>query len=200
MSIGLYDAALINKLKNWTAKTGAVVTGPDETRRLFEWKADTTNDKPIDLPLIALRRGRDIPLQSYLKQPRTFDGVYIETSEQKIVSLSSIPINMSYQIDIYTRYQKEADEYLRNFIYNIINYPSLTVVIPYNNANYEHESNIRLTGSVQDNSDIPERLIPGQFTRYTIPILIDDAYLWSVPVRDNLTLETEVEIKLKNED
>ena len=200
MSIGLYDTALVNKLKKWTANTSVVVTAPEETRRLFEWKADTTNDKPIDLPLIALRRGRDISLLSYLKQPRTFDGVYIETSDKKIVSLSSIPVNLSYQIDIYTRYQQEADEYLRNFIYNIVNYPALTVVVPYNSANYEHESNIRLTGSAQDNSEIPERLIAGQFTRYTIPIQIDDAHLWSVPVRDNLTLETDVEVKLKNED
>ena len=200
MSIGLYDTALLNKLKRWTANTSAVVTAPEETRRLFEWKADTTNDKPIQLPLIAIRRGRDIGLTSYLKQPRTFDGVYLEANESKIVSLNNIPINISYQIDIYTRYQQEADEYLRNFIFNIVNYPLLSITVPYNGVNFDHESSIRLTGSAQDNSEIPERLIAGQFTRYTIPIQIDDAYLWSVPVRDNLTLETELEIKLKNED
>lgn len=200
MSIGLYDTALVNKLRKWTTNTSVVVTAPEETRRLFEWKADTTNDKPIDLPLIALRRGRDIGLTSYLKQPRTFDGAYIEANDKKIISLNNIPISISYQIDIYTRYQHEADEYLRNFIFNIVNYPSLNIVIPYNSVNYEHESNIRLTGSAQDNSELPERLIAGQFTRYTIPIQVDDAYLWSVPVRDNLTLETELEIKLKNED
>lgn len=200
MSLGLYDTALVNKLKKWTANTSAVVTAPEETRRLFEWKADTTNDKPIQLPLIAIRRGRDIGLTSYLKQPRTFDGVYLEANENKIVSLNNIPVNISYQIDIYTRYQQEADEYLRNFIFNIVNYPLLSITVPYNGVNFDHESSIRLTGSAQDNSEIPERLIAGQFTRYTIPIQIDDAYLWSVPVRDNLTLETELEIKLKNED
>lgn len=200
MSIGLYDTAFVNKLKMWTANTSAVVTAPEETRRLFEWKADTTKDKPIALPLIALRRGRDIGFERFLKEPRTFDGPYIEATDQKIVSLSSIPVTISYQIDIYTRYQQEADEYLRNFIFNIINYPSLIVTVPYNNVNYEHESNIRMIGTAQDNSEIPERLIAGQFTRYTIPIQIDDAFLWSVPVRDNLTLETELEIKLKNED
>ena len=67
MSINLYDTALVNKFKKWTTNTSVVVTAPEETRRLFEWKADSTNDKPIDLPLIALRRGRDISLLSYLK-------------------------------------------------------------------------------------------------------------------------------------
>ena len=96
MSIRLYDTALVNKLKKWTADPHAVVTAPEETRRLFEWKADTTNDRPIDLPLIALRRGRDINFQSFLKQPRTFDGPYLETTDNRIMSLSSIPVNISY--------------------------------------------------------------------------------------------------------
>ena len=50
---------------------------------------------------------------------------------------------------------------MRNFVFNIINFPTLDITIPYNNLNYTHTSNIRLTGSVEDNSDIPERLIPG---------------------------------------
>jgi len=41
------------------------------------------------------------------------------------VNLHAIPIILPYQIDIYTRYLKEADVYCRNFIYNIINYPTL---------------------------------------------------------------------------
>lgn len=56
-----------------------------------------------------------------------------------------------------------------------------------------------MINEVQDNSDIPERLIAGQFTRFTIGITVDDAYIWSVPIRDNLTLETELHVKLKDE-
>jgi chorismate synthase len=51
-----------------------------------------------------------------------------------------------------------------------------------------HISNIRLTTEVEDNSDIPERLISGQFTRLTIGIDIDDAYLFDVRIRDNLSI------------
>lgn len=120
-------------------------------------------------------------------------------NENKVVSLSNIPIGLNYQIDIYTRYFAEADEYMRNFVFNIINYPTLNIEIPYNNINYTHTSNIRLLSEIEDNSDIPERLIAGQFTRFTISITVDDAYLWSVPVRDTLTLETELEVKLIGE-
>ena len=31
--------------------------------------------------------------------------------------LNAVPITLKYQIDIYTRYQEEADEYVRNFIF-----------------------------------------------------------------------------------
>ena len=105
-----------------------------------------------------------------------------------------MPISINYQIDIYTRYFAEADEYVRNFIFNIINYPTLNVSIPYNGIDYIHTSNIRMSGTVSDNSDISERLIEGQFTRFTISLVVDDAYLWSVPMRSNLKVETDVQI------
>ena len=58
MSILLYDEALLCKLKNWVVDPNMTITGPDETRELFQYQADTNNDKPIQLPLIALRRDR----------------------------------------------------------------------------------------------------------------------------------------------
>ena len=195
----LYDDAFTNKIKNWVNDNSLKITGPDETRRMFTYRADIKNDEPIQLPRIAISRGKTIGIQNISKKPTTFDGLTLEANENKIISLSSIPINLNYQIDIYTRFFQEADEYLRNFIFNIINYPKLDINIPYNNVNYTHTSNIRMMDEVQDNSDIPERLIQGQFTRFTIQINIDDAYIWSVPIRDNLILEAETQIKLKDE-
>ena len=96
------------------------------------------------------------------------------------MSLNFIPIKLDYQLDIYTRYQKEADEYVRNFIFNIINYNKIIIDVPYYDEYFEHTSTIRVGNDVHDNSNIPERLIPGQFTRYTLDINIDDAYLWDI--------------------
>ena len=200
MSVGLYDKALTEKISKWVSDPKMTITSPDETRRLFQYRADIKNDAPIELPLIALRRGKSINVINTSKKPTTFDGYTLQANEKNIMSMSNVPISLDYQIDIYTRYFSEADEYVRNFVFNIINYPTLDISVPYNDVNYVHTSNIRLVNDIEDNSDIPERLIPGQFTRFTIGITLDDAYLWSVPIRRNLTVETEVQVKLRNED
>ena len=200
MSVGLYDKALTEKISKWVSDPKMTITSPDETRRLFQYRADIKNDAPIELPLIALRRGKSINVINTSKKPTTFDGYTLQANEKNIMSMSNVPISLDYQIDIYTRYFPEADEYVRNFVFNIINYPTLDISVPYNDVNYVHTSNIRLVNNIEDNSDIPERLIPGQFTRFTIGITVDDAYLWSVPIRRNLTVETEVPVKLRNED
>lgn len=62
-----------------------------------------------------------------------------------------------------------------------------------------HNANIRLEGTATDNSEIPERLIAGQFTRFTIPIYVDDAYIFDYRFKPNYSVEYEVEVKFKDE-
>ena len=103
-------------------------------------------------------------------------------------------------LDIYTKYFAEADEYARNFIFNFINYPKLSIEIPYNNAKVVHDSTVLVESTISDSSDIPERLISGQFTRFTIRLTVDDAWLFSVPFMDNWKIETGlIEISNDNE-
>lgn len=198
MALRYYDEALLNKIKNWVKDPNMRITGPDETRRLFEYMADVTNDEPIKLPLIALRRGRGITLHSVNKRPLTFDGVTVEANKEKSIQLNGIPITIPYQLDIYTRYFAECDEYVRNFLFNFINFPKLTVNIPYEGTNLSHDANITLGTSIEDNSDIPERLVAGQFTRFTFTFEINDAYMFSVPIRDNVSVDcSNIEIETK---
>lgn len=198
MALRYYDEALLNKIKNWVKDPNMRITGPDETRRLFEYMADVTNDEPIKLPLIALRRGRGITLQSVNKRPLTFDGITVEANKEKSIQLNGIPITIPYQLDIYTRYFAECDEYVRNFLFNFINFPKLTVNIPYEGTNFLHDANITLNTSIEDNSDIPERLVAGQFTRFTFTFEINDAYMFSVPIRDNVSVDcSNIEIETK---
>lgn len=200
MALRLYDTALLNKIKGWVKDPNMTITGPDETGRLFSYVADVTDDKSIKLPLISLRRGRDIELHSTNKKPLTFDGATTSANKQKSIQLNAIPITIPYQLDIYTRYFAECDEYIRNFTFNLINFPQLTIVIPYNNINLDYEATITMGSTISDNSDIPERLMPGQFTRFTINLEITNAYLFSVPVRDNVFIDDikDIEVKLKD--
>lgn len=192
MSINLYDSAFLEKIKSWVRDEKMTIVGPDETRRFFEVTADKTNDKPIQLPIISLQRLREIEIRNVNKSPLTRDGMTIEARLEaedsnavaKIITLTAIPISISYQIDIYCRYAEEANEYVRNFVFNLINYPKLTITIPYNNINYKHNAGIILQSSITDNSDIPERIVPGQFTRMTLQCILNDAYLFSAPIRN----------------
>ena len=188
MAVRFYDEALLKKFQKWTADTQVHLTGINETRRLFEVVADTNNDKPIQFPLIALSRNGGYTIQEKYKQPRSYNGNALVITTDSGAKLNAIPIGISYQIDIYTRELAEADEYARNIVFNIINYPKLNIEIPYEDSGLTHDANIRLTTDVEDNSDIPERLISGQFTRFTIGIDIDDAYLFDVRVKDNLSI------------
>ena len=169
---------------------------PNEVTRLFQMRADLTNDKPLKLPLIALSRETDIQLLSANKKPLTFDGMMKEANEEKTLQINAIPIQIGYQLDIYTRFFEEGDEYLRNFIFNFVNYPKLKITLPYNESNIEHNANITLIKTVEDNSDIAQRLFPGQFTRWTIKLLIEDAYLFSTPYVDNVSIDENIDIEI----
>lgn len=198
MSIRLYDDAFIKKLQSWTKGTNVSVVGPNETKRLFEMIADEGNDSPIKLPIISLKRPGGFTILHTTKRPLSFDGLVVDATTEKTKQINAIPISIPYQIDIYTRYLEEADEYIRNLVFNIINYPKLDIVIPYYDEGRTHVSNIRIAGDVEDNSDIPERLISGQFTRYSIKIEIDDAYLFDIKYRDVYKFSFETDIKNNN--
>ena len=64
-------------------------------------------------------------------------------------------------------------------------------MLPYQGMDVKHQSSVRIEPNVEDNSDIPERLIPHQFTRQTLNVTIDDAYLWDVKIRDNIQIELD---------
>ena len=52
--------------------------------------------------------------------------------------------------------------------------------------------------TVEDTSDIPQRLFSGQFTRWSIRLTIDDAYLFSAPVEKNWSMDTNaLKVNLK---
>lgn len=248
MATYLYDEALLKKLKYWTQSTNVHVYGTEETKNLFEVIADESNDSPIELPIISLRRSRGYNIidGGTTKRPLSYDGfavtdqefdsygdaadfcqqngldevvilpksfwvdskkfnTYLDASNycaeygidvndihtatwekyyikaddihpKYTTSIRAIPISISYQLDVYSRYAKEADLLMRNLVFNIINYPGFTINIP--KANLTHTARLVLGDSVEDNSNVPERFIEGNLTRLTINLTIDNARLW----------------------
>jgi hypothetical protein len=189
MAISLIDDSLYAKIQGWIKDPKMVILKPNETLRLFQTVSDQTNDKPLTLPLIALSRDNDVEILQTNKKPLSFSGRILDSNSNNIQLLNGIPIIVSYQLDIYTKTFIEGDEYLRNFIFNFVNHPRMIVTIPYNNINFKHTANVRISSTVTDTSDIPQRLFSGQFTRWTIKLNVDDCYLFSVPISTTPSIE-----------
>ena len=198
MSVRYYDEALVKKIQNWIKDPNMVILKPNEVARLFQIRADQNDDKPLTLPLISIARDPEVEVLSTNKKALSYSGMVVERNETQNISLDAIPIEIKYQLDIYTKEFPEGDEYLRNFIFNFINHPKLKITIPYNDINFDHESNVRIMSTVEDTSDIPQRLFSGQFTRWSIRLTIDDAYLFSAPVEKNWSMDTNaLKVNLK---
>ena len=210
MACRYYDDMLVAKLLKWLPTTSNLrVLNPSESKRLFELTADDSKDKPMTLPLVALSRGKDIELLSTVKQPRSYDGLRLISTEVKsdlsdlkgdeykkacaalpdgTYTFNVIPIKLVYDLNIYTKTADEADEYVRTFLFKLINNPVIKVRIPYNGTELEHIANIRVMNNVSDTSDISERLFSGQFYCWTIQLEIQDAFLFNIPYRKNWKL------------
>lgn len=183
MAVSYYDEALTNKIQSWIYDPNMRVLSPESFTQLIQLKANDKPDRPITLPMITISRKPSVKLGIVGKKPLTFDGKRLQGNEVDVVSLNAIPIELEYQIDIYTKEYIEGDNYLREFIYRITNEPKMKIVIPYKDVNIEYDSYIRIMPNIEDNSDIQQRLFKGQFTRWTIGVTVDDAYLFSVPYK-----------------
>lgn len=189
MALEYYDDVIAAKIARWLPSTDKIrVLKPDETRRLFELNAHDKNDEPLQLPLLSLSRNNEIELLLNLKNPRSFAGLTLLKTKDSTVLLDAIPIRLVYQLDIYTKNATDGDAYLRQYLFKLINNPSIKICIPYNGTDIEQIANIRVLNNVADTSAIAERLFPGQFTRWSIQFEVQDAFLYDVPYRKNWKL------------
>lgn len=192
MAVKYYDEALADKIKGWLPDNFKKhILKPDEVSRLFRIRDDESKDEPLSLPIVALSRDTTIELLETTKSPLSFNGKKIGGNDDKTIQLNGIPISIFYQIDIYTKHYAEADAIIRELIFKFKNNPKMIITLPYNGANVEHVCYTRLLSTITDNSDIPQRQIEGQFTRWTIQLRIEDAYLFSIPIRDNWCMSEE---------
>lgn len=191
MSVTLYDEALVKKVKNWTNNTNVHIYGTNDIQKLVETIGDETKDQPLKLPIISISRAGGYQILNPNKKPMTYDGKMIESNVEKSVNLNAIPINIVYQIDVWTRYLREADEYMRNLVFNIINFPKVEIELEYNDVHIIHYSSIRIATDVLDSSDAGFKIVNGQFARLSLGITIDDAYLWDTRIRDNIIIDEE---------
>ena len=191
MAISYYDEAVTQKIKGWLADSSKLrVLSPDETNRVIQLAAEDSEDKPLKLPLLTLSRNKDIEIESAIKQNKSFDGLVIEQDALTATSvhLNVIPIKTTYQLDIYTKKRIEADEYVRQYLFKLINNPQIIIEIPYSNYIVRHTANLRVLNTVSDTSDIPTHIFPGQFYKWSIQLELQDGFLFSIPQKNGWRL------------
>lgn len=191
MSVSLYDQAVVNKIKSWCGDTRLRVISSSDTENFLSTAADEANDQQIELPIIQVSRDGFQLLQTE-RATITSYGLTIETNPNKSEWINAIQIGLTYQIDIFTRYMSEANEYLRNIIFNIINFPRITIELPYYDQYLPFNSSLHLQSEVQDNSAVPQRLIYGQFTRMTLTVEVKDAYLFDTRINNNIKIKSDI--------
>lgn len=188
MAIRYYDDVIAAKLKRWNPIADLRVLKPNEVKRLFALNAEDSGDKPLTLPCIALSRNNDLEIEANIKTPKSYAGLKLKQTESETLLLNAIPVRPQYQIDIYTKTAEEGDEYLRQYLFKLINNPVIKIVVPYNGVEVEQIANIRVMNTVSDTSEISERLFSGQFNRWTIQFEVQDAFLYDIPYRKNWKL------------
>jgi hypothetical protein len=163
------------------------VLSPDESTRLIQLHAEDSEDKPLQLPVIAISRNKDLEIESTIKQNKSFDGLIIgkDPKNATTVHLNVIPVKTTYQLDIYTKKRIEADEYVRQYLFKLINNPQIIIEIPYNNYIVRHTANLRVLNTVSDTSDIPMHIFAGQFYKWTIQLELQDGFIFSIPQKQN---------------
>lgn len=188
MAIRYYDDILVAKLKRWNPASDVRILKPAEVKRLFSLNAEDSKDSPLTLPCIALSRNNDLEIATNIKTPKSYAGLKVRQTEAETMLLNAIPVRPQYQLDIYTKTVEEGDEYLRQYLFKLINNPVIKIVIPYNGVEVEQIANIRILNTVSDTSELSERLFSGQFNRWTLQLEIQDAFLYDVPYRKNWKL------------
>ena len=142
MATEIYDKALATKLNRWTHNTNLTILVADNTKRLYEVIADQSNDGKIQLPMLSIRRTGGYRIKVPRWQTLSHDGFTKDATIDKSFQINAIPIQLQYQLDIFAKDYLEADEYMRNVVFNIINFPQLIVYAKYNDEEIEFHSAI----------------------------------------------------------
>ena len=195
-----YDQAIVDDFKirfNYT-KDGKLKTNNNvyitNSENVFNIIGDIENDN-IQFPIISITR-LGWSLVNFSNDFQNNSGLlygYMDdekTNRKKQVRLQAIPINIDYQIDIWTQNRIDNDILARELVWYYYQNPQMQVKIPHG-LNVNHVFNVFFELDVTDNSDISEHNSRGRYYRQTFGLTVDDAYLWkssvkNVPIIDSI--------------
>lgn len=184
-----YDMSIINDFrvrfnykKDGTPKTNNIVQITN-SENVFKIIGDIKNDS-IQFPIISLTR-TGWSIKNFHQETQIHSGSlmnYMKPTDEdderlKQVRLQAIPIQINYQVDIWTQSRIDNDILARELIWFYTLNPQMIVKIPHG-LNTEHVFNVGFELDITDNSDIVEHDSRGRYYRQTLGMYVDDGYLW----------------------
>ena len=172
--IYLYDNAIVDKFRSLFKDSRITVQPPENAIR---YVAQLSNDD-VKFPLISLNRTSWSLRSGDISWAQSRTGVANRLIPDNTISvMRAIPIQMEYQLDVYTVDRLTNDEIYRELIFYFIKNPTLEVEIPYTVDN-KHVFNLDINPDITDNSDTVEHVNKGVLYRYTSTWVVKDAYLF----------------------
>lgn len=138
-------------------------------------------DDNIIMPFISLER-QDWQLNLDRQGYQTFVGDEVYTrldSENKPVEVraQAIPITINYRLSVWSEDRITNDALCREILFYYHLRPTLMVYVGHG-INMAHKFNIYFNSGIEDNSDIANHTVRGQYFRQDMTLYTDDAYLW----------------------
>lgn len=167
-SIGEYDKGMINKFKSVFPN---VIFSPGEDTTLST-QASYEDDYVVKLPLIAINRINQNVNDSMYVDAETRRGRVYGVQEDRLMS---IPIILSYQIDIYSDKREEVDDIWRELVRFIKINPNIEIEIKRYNIKTEFPLMLIDSDTTTDVSSFDDK---GRLYRITMNTEINQARLF----------------------
>lgn len=189
--IYLYDNAIVDKFRSLFKDSRITVQPPENAIR---YVAQLSNDD-VKFPLIALNRTSWSLRSGDISWAQSRTGIANRLNPDNTISvMRAIPIQMEYQLDVYTVDRLTSDEIYRELIFYFIKNPTLEVEIPYT-VDGKHVFNLDINPDITDNSDTVEHVNKGVLYRYTSTWVVKDAYLFEGTDEYNRVAKIRIEDK-----
>lgn len=196
MSAYLYDEAIVNNLRHVIGDNRIQILSVDRVADIIP----RLNDDKLVLPLVTLTRTNWTILASESNHSAKYEGgtakVYPgqpKFNTTRIQKVQFVPMQIDYAIDIWTRTRRENDEFVRELFWYFMISPTLEVTVPYA-LDFNHNFNIYIDDTVEDNSDIAQHQLKGEYFRQTLHIYTDDAKLWKSTERNPTTVTIQSQL------
>lgn len=189
MNLSVYDKGVLEKFRE--VFDNSVLAQSDSAFRTAEELLGE-----VKLPLISIYR-EDFnikPARFNIGQRMRGSSIVSKTEDDsEIKAIQDIPLDISYQIDIWTRRKEDIDIIVPEVVFWLVDNPNISIDV--DGIDHEIEFPLVLDEDVSDNTDIMSFENKGRIFRITLSANITDARIFAFKdVKTVLTTDIEYEV------